>query len=316
VVSEYRRVCEAIVLHIENLTKVYRRGARANDGISLDVAAGEVLGLLGHNGAGKTTLLSQIVGLVRPTGGHITLLGRDPVADPAYARKVCSFQPQAQAPLTGVTARQAIEIVGRIRGGKRRVVQRRTAELLAALDIEEWADQPGERLSGGVRRLTAFCMAIVEPGGLVMLDEPTNDVDPVRRRLLWEQVRALAAEDRAVVLVTHNITEAERAIDRVVVLSQGRVTAAGTPASLATDQEMRLEVWLPGADPAPPLWARTVRRDGDRLVLSLAAADGPLAAAWAHSLPARFSLNPTSLEDVYVGLTETEEARHDAELVA
>jgi ABC-2 type transport system ATP-binding protein len=303
------------MLAIDNLTKVYRRGARANDGISLDVAQGEVIGLLGHNGAGKTTLLSQVVGLVRPTSGRINLLGRDPVADPAYARTVCSFQPQAQAPLTGVTTRQAIEIVGRIRGGSRRAVRRRTADLLAALDIEEWADAPGERLSGGVRRLTAFCMAIVEPGRLVMLDEPTNDVDPVRRRLLWDQVRTLAADGHAVVLVTHNITEAERAIDRVVVLDHGRVTAAGTPASLAADREMRLELAAPDPLPPTPSWARGIRRDGDRLTVSLAEADAHLAVAWAQAFTTRFSLNPTSLEDVYVGLTETPEADRDAALV-
>src|SRR5688500_7656416 len=134
-VSEYRSVCEVPVLRIDSLTKVYRRGARANDSISLEVAAGQVLGLLGHNGAGKTTLLSQIVGLVRPTSGRISLLDRDPVAEPGWARTACSFQPQAQAPLTGVTTRQAIEIVGRIRGGSRRSVRRRTAELLAALDL-------------------------------------------------------------------------------------------------------------------------------------------------------------------------------------
>ena len=301
------------MLHIDTLTKVYRRGARANDGISLEVAAGEVLGLLGHNGAGKTTLLSQIVGLVRPTAGRITLLGRDPVAEPAWARTACSFQPQAQAPLTGVTTRQAIEIVGRIRGGSHRAIRRRTAELLAALDLEEWADQPGERLSGGVRRLTAFCMAIVEPGSLVMLDEPTNDVDPVRRRLLWEQVRGLATAGHGVVLVTHNIAEAERAIDRVVVLDHGRVAAAGTPAALAAGREMRLE--LTGVDDCPlPSWAGVERRDGERRTVTVAQQDAHLAVAWAQSRTTRFALNPVSLEDVYVRLTE--EAGHDAALAA
>jgi len=303
------------VLQIDTLTKVYRRGTRANDGISLEVAAGEVLGLLGHNGAGKSTLLGQVVGLVRPTAGRISLLGRDPVADPAWARTTCSFQPQAQAPLTGVTARQAIETIGRIRGGSRRSVRRRTAELLAALDIEEWADRPGERSSGGVRRLTAFCMAIVEPGSLVMLDEPTNDVDPVRRRLLWEQVRALAAEGRGVVLVTHNITEAERAIDRVVVLDHGRVAAAGTPAALAAGREMRLEVAL-DADLDAPAWSLGEHRDGDRRTFRVAARDAHLAVAWAQSRTTRFSLNPVSLEDVYVRLTETPEVDRDAALAA
>jgi ABC-type multidrug transport system ATPase subunit len=147
------------------------------------------------------------------------------------------------APGAGTTERrdprQAIEIVGRIRGASRRDVRRRTGGLLAALDIEEWADRPGEQLSGGVRRLTAFCMSIVEPGRLVMLDEPTNDVDPVRRRLLWDQVRNLARDGYGVVLVTDNVAETKRAIDRIAVLNHGRIAAAGTPAALATGQEGR-----------------------------------------------------------------------------
>ena len=228
------------MLEIRDLTKVYRRGTRANDGISLSVAAGEVLGLLGHNGAGKTTLLGQIVGLVKPTGGEIRLRGRDPVADPAYARRVCSFQPQSQAPLTGVTVRQAIEIVGRIRGGRKRDVHAATDRLLGALEIEEWADRPAERVSGGVRRLTAFGMAVVQPGDLVMLDEPTNDVDPVRRRLLGREVRRLADAGHAVVVVTHNITEAERDLDRAVILDRGRVVSDDPDVTGLEDRYLRL----------------------------------------------------------------------------
>lgn len=109
-----------MLLEIADLVKVYRRGVRANDGISLRVDAGEVLGLLGHNGAGKTTLLNQVVGLVRPTSGRIRIDGRDPVADPAMARRLCSLQPQAHAPLDGVTPRQAIETIVRLSGVTRR----------------------------------------------------------------------------------------------------------------------------------------------------------------------------------------------------
>lgn len=303
------------MLHIDNLTKVYRRGARANDGISLAVAGGAVLGLLGHNGAGKTTLLNQIVGRARPTGGTITLLGRDPVAEPAWARSVCSFQPQAHAPLTGVTTRQAIESIGRIRGGHREAVRRRTAELLAALDIEQWADQPGERLSGGVRRLAAFCMAVVEPGRLVMLDEPTNDVDPARRRLLWEQVRVLAAKGHGVVLVTHNIAEAERVIDTVVVLNHGRVTGTGTPAALASGRQLRLELIVTAA-PTVPGWSLHTSRAGDRLTVTLDEENAQPAVAWAQSVTRHFSLNPVGLEEIYLTLTANPEANRDAALVA
>ncbi|MFG1954918.1 ATP-binding cassette domain-containing protein [Micromonospora sp. NPDC048830] len=309
------------MLQIDHLTKIYQRDVRANDDLSLHVAEGEVLGLLGHNGAGKTTLLNQVAGLAKPTEGTIRIDGRDPVADPAFARQVCSLQLQAQAPLTGVTPRQAIDILGRIRGGSRQRVKERSEQLMSALDITEWADTPGEKLSGGIRRLTAFCMAVVEPGRLVMLDEPTNDVDPVRRRLMWEQVRKLATDGCAVIIVTHNVTEAERSVDRLVVLDHGRVAATGTPAELRrqASSDLRLELTLqPGAAvPEAPAWASSTNVTDQRMVISIASADAPQAIAWAQQLHAaegiaQFVLNPISLEDIYVGLTNTSEENHDA----
>jgi ABC-2 type transport system ATP-binding protein len=314
-----------MVLQVDGVTKVYRRGVRANDDLSLAVHAGEVLGLLGHNGAGKTTLLNQVAGVVRPTSGTITLDGRDAIADPAFARRVCSVQLQAQAPLTGVTPRQAIEIVGRIRGGGRQRVRQRAGLLLAALDIAEWAHVPGERLSGGIRRLTAFCMAVVEPGRLVMLDEPTNDVDPVRRRLMWQQVRDLAAEGCAVIIVTHNVAEAERGVDRIVVLDKGRIVATGTPPELRlrAGGELRLEVMSANgvAPPAPAAWMGAAIVTGNRMVVPVTTAEAQQAIAWAHQLQVtgsvvQYALNPVSLEDVYVSLTEAPEVDGHAAMAA
>jgi ABC-2 type transport system ATP-binding protein len=153
---------------VRDLTKEYRGGVKANDGISLTVAAGEVFGLFGHNGAGKTTLLNQVAGLTLPTSGTIRVDGVDPVADPARARQLCSLQPQANAPLAGMTPRQAIETLARIRGARRDRARERAAELIAALELQEWADRAGDRLSGGVWRLTAFCMAAVVSGRRVV----------------------------------------------------------------------------------------------------------------------------------------------------
>jgi ABC-2 type transport system ATP-binding protein len=314
-----------MVLQIDHLTKIYRRGARANDDLSLLVGEEEVLGLLGHNGAGKTTLLNQVAGLARPTRGTIILDGHNLVADPAFARRACSLQLQAQAPLTGVTPKQAIEILGQIRGGSRQRTRQHTEQLLAALDITEWADTLGEKLSGGIRRLTAFCMAVVEPGRLVMLDEPTNDVDPVRRRLMWQHVRQLAIDGCAVIVVTHNVVEAERTVDRIVVLDHGRVAASGTPAELRRQAsgDLRLELTLTPQmpPPTPPPWASPANVTGQRMVIPVASADAPQAVAWAQRLHAcdaiaQFALNPISLEDIYVGLTNTSEEDHDAAMVA
>lgn len=223
------------VLVIEGLRKRYGappKGVQANDGVDLRIGAGQVVGLLGHNGAGKTTLVNQVVGLALPDEGRITLAGIDAVARPDEARRLASVQAQANVPITGLTARRAIDLVGRLRGGTRADVRRRTEHLLDALDLGPWADVTAQKVSGGVARLAAFAMAAVAPGALVVLDEPTNDVDPVRRRLLWAEIRRIADEGAAVLLVTHNVREAETVVDRVTILDHGRVLADETPGDL------------------------------------------------------------------------------------
>lgn len=306
-----------MLLQIDDVSKTYRKrltrgeGVRANDSVTLDADAGQVYGLLGHNGAGKTTLVNQVVGLLEPDAGRIHVDGIDVVAEPAAARQLCSLQPQAQLPINGLTPRQAIDLLGRLRGGSVDSVQARRERLVEALDIGEWLDTDGEKLSGGVKRLVSFAMAAVVPGRVVILDEPTNDVDPVRRRLLWGAVRRLADEGNTVLLVTHNVVEAERAVDRLAILDQGRVVAEGTPAQLksGTERELRLDLALePGQD--PPVAASFVLRyqpDGSRARAIVETDHAAEAIDWAQVLRARrvvgeFSLTPASLEDVYVDL--------------
>ncbi len=299
------------LLEVEQIYKEYRRGVRANDGISLSVEAGEVFGLLGPNGAGKTTLVNQIIGLVSPTAGRIEIDGVDVVANPGYARQACSFQPQSQVPIEGVSPWQAINLIGRLRGGRPAQVRRRARQLIEALEIGDWINRGGERLSGGVRRLTAFCMAAVVPGQLVILDEPTNDIDPLRRRLLWREVRGLAEMGSAVLLVTHNVLEAERSVDRLAIIDRGTVVASGTPAELKEDEAgaLRLELILePTAEPPDrPAFLGDSIRVGRRLIGRVNEAHVGQAVEWAHLLQEQevaeeFSVGPTTLEDVYVRL--------------
>jgi ABC-2 type transport system ATP-binding protein len=300
-----------LLLEINDLTKVYRRGTRANDAISVAVPEGTVYGLLGHNGAGKTTLINQVIGLLKPTAGSISIDGHDVVADPAYARKVCSFQAQAQVPINGLTPRQAIEMVGRLRGGSTPEVRARADHLIEALDIGEWQKTDGARLSGGVKRLTSFAMAAVVPGKVVMLDEPTNDVDPVRRRLLWQQVRALGEEGAAVLLVTHNVVEAERSVERLVILDEGKVVVEGTPAELKDRyaDDLRLEIVLEPGNQAPdmPDFVTSCTVVGLHVMAHLPANRADAALRWMEELKAQgcvdeFGMTPASLEDVYVEL--------------
>jgi ABC-2 type transport system ATP-binding protein len=299
--------------HAIGVTKVYDDGRiRANDEVTLEVRPGEVYGLLGPNGAGKSTLVRQIIGLLKPTAGRITLGQYDLVADPDAARQLCSYLPQAQMPIDSFRVREAIELTGRIRGGDARAVRRRADELIDALDIGEWRSRLGQSLSGGIKRLTGFAMVTVWPGRLVILDEPTNDVDPLRRRLLWDQIRALGEAGCAVLLVTHNVMEAEKSVDRLAIIADGRLIAEGTPSSLKADDRdhLRLQVMLAprAATPELPIWISHATRVGHNLIGTINQADGALGLAWSRDLVAQsiaeeYALGATTLEDVYLRLT-------------
>jgi ABC-2 type transport system ATP-binding protein len=316
-------------LRIHELSKRYRgrSGVQANDGVCLDVAPGSVVGLLGHNGAGKTTLVNQVVGLVRPDAGSITVEGIDAIAQPHLARRLVSIQAQANVPITGLTPRRAIELVGRIRGATRPDVARRAQHLLDALDLGPWADTPSQKVSGGIARLTSFAMTAVVPGRLVVLDEPTNDVDPVRRRLLWDQIRALADNGSALLLVTHNVREAERVVDHLVILDHGRVIAADTPAGLAAPLRGALTVEVnltPGSPTTLPASVAPVTEPGPgrehlRITGTVRPDDAADFVRWAQGqvdakLIERYALTPASLEDVYVQLVGTDHPGEHATL--
>ena len=297
------------LLEVEHIRKAYRGGSLANDDISLSVEAGEVFGLLGPNGAGKTTLVSQIIGLLAPTSGTIRVAGVDTVANPGFARQACSFQPQTQVPIEGMTPFQAIELAGRLRGGRVDQVRARTHELIDGFELGAWSQKNSQALSGGVRRLVAFCMAAVVPGQVTILDEPTNDVDPLRRRLLWQQVRLLADQGSAVLLVTHNVLEAERSVDRLAIIDHGKVIGSGTPGSMKNGDGdfMRLELLLEPGMALPPLPAFLSHpvNGGRRLIGRVSAADVNQAALWANQMKAsqlveEYSLGPATLEDAYI----------------
>ncbi len=211
-------------LQIVNLSKTYRKGKiKANDNITVTLMPNEVIALIGHNGAGKTTLLNQIVGNVKPDSGTITYNGISFIDNTKLARNYVSMMPQFHAPLAGVTLRQAIESVLRIRGASGKIIGSYTNQVIKDLDIGQWADQPGDKLSGGLQRLTSFAMSVVYPAQIILLDEPTNDIDPVRRKLVWQYMKKLAKEGHIILVVTHNLLEVEQYADRYILMDSGRI---------------------------------------------------------------------------------------------
>lgn len=293
--------------------KTYRGAASpANSGIDLDFPPGELAAIIGHNGAGKTTMLNQVIGTTRPSSGDILYGSQSLVADADLARRVSSMMPQIRAPLTGVTPTQAIASIARLRGLRGSDALSAAFDLVQTLDVAEWKDKSGEKLSGGMRRLTSFAMAVVAPPPILLIDEPTNDVDPVRRSLIWRHLRRLADTGHTVLVVTHNLLEVERTADRYVLLQNGEVLADSTPRQLASQaQTTTLTLTLrPGSSIGDPPSAVSIDTDvaSGRSRLTLTPSQTPEAVGWALQLVAdervdTYSLAPASLESVYEGIT-------------
>jgi len=211
-------------LNIDSISKQYKHGKiKANREITASFYPGQIAAVIGHNGAGKTTLLNQIIGVVKPDGGDITYQGCSLLKHPRLARDFVSMMPQLHAPLTGVTLRQSIEAILHIRCVTEKSGKSIIDQILSDLDIAQWANQSGDKLSGGLQRLTAFAMAVVCPTPIILLDEPTNDIDPVRRKRVWKYMKTLAQNGHIVVVVTHNLLEVEQYADRFLLFEHGKL---------------------------------------------------------------------------------------------
>jgi ABC-2 type transport system ATP-binding protein len=302
---------------VRGLRKVYRTKSGdvvATDRVDLVVQRGEVFGLLGPNGAGKTTLVRQLIGLLRPDAGTIELFGHDVVAQPRVVPDFVAYLPQDDAALADQSAAAALETTARLRGLSRTQAAQARDSVIAELGLEEFAGRPIAKLSGGQRRLAVVGAALVGDRPVLVLDEPTTGLDPTARRAVWAAVERRRAQfATTVVLVTHNVLEAETVLDRVAILDRGQVIASDTPGRLKAmvDREVRLELaWRhepPDGDPlVSSLRARAVehgRRWSVRLPADEARAaladltSGPLFAALDD-----FTLSTPSLEDVYLTL--------------
>ncbi|MFE5187770.1 ABC transporter ATP-binding protein [Streptomyces sp. NPDC056628] len=310
---------------VRGLTKTYpavrgRRGApgtpalRATDDVRLDIAQGEIFGLLGPNGAGKTTLVRQLTGLMRPDSGSVEILGHDIVRHPERAARILAYLGQESSALDELTVSLAAETTGRLRGLDVRRARAERDAVLDELGLAPIAGRPLKKLSGGQRRLACFAAALVGERPLLVLDEPTTGMDPVARRAVWSAVdRRRAERGTTVLLVTHNVIEAETVLDRVAVLDRGRVIACDTPSGLKerVAGEVRVELlWRERAPLEVPEVAALRDRaleSGRRWTLRLAPEEARTVVATvtggaAFAALDDFTLATPSLEDVYLAL--------------
>ena len=197
----------------------------ALDGFSMALRRGEVVALLGPNGAGKTTAVKLLLGLLRPASGSVRVLGRDPRSSAARAAIGAMLQ-VARVP-DMLTVREQIEL---FRSYYPRPLP--TPEVLRLAAVGAIEHQRFGTLSGGQRQRALFALAICGDPALVCLDEPTVGLDVHSRRQVWEQVSALAAAGKAVLLTTHYLEEADALAHRIVLINEGRLVRAGTPAQI------------------------------------------------------------------------------------
>jgi ABC-2 type transport system ATP-binding protein len=220
----------SLPIEARGLRKIYRtrfgsRSIAALDRIDIRVERGRVVGLLGPNGAGKTTAVKVLLGLTRPSAGEASLFGL-PASDPRSRRQV-GYLPEGHRFPGYLTARQTLSIFGRMSGLDAAALDRRIPDLLSRVRLSDWSDVRVRKFSKGMTQRLGLAAALVHEPDLLLLDEPTDGVDPVGRREIRDLLHEEAARGKAILLNSHLLSEVERLCDRVTVLRRGRVVAEG-----------------------------------------------------------------------------------------
>ncbi len=204
----------------------------ALQGISLKVWPGEVLALLGPNGAGKTTTIRILSAVLKPTSGRATVCGHDVVADGPRVRSLVGVLTELPGLYDRMSARSYLEFFGELHRVPRNLLRRRVSDLLDQFGLGPVADRRLGTLSKGMRQKVALIRALVHGPKVLFLDEPTAAMDPASARQVREFIAGLRRSDRAIIISTHNLAEAELLADRIAVIARGRLVAEGTASEL------------------------------------------------------------------------------------
>lgn len=217
----------APILHLDNVSRHFGN-FRAVDQLSLEVRAGEIVGLLGPNGAGKTTTVKMLMGMLRQTSGELSLFGMDCFSERSEVQKRVGFlpdEPNFQSHLRGI---ELVEFVGKVRGLSPEVLEAHIDDVGGKLDLVDDLGEFASNYSKGMRKKLAFLMATVHQPDLLIMDEPTNGLDPVATRSFLELVQRHVSEGSGVLYSTHLLEQAEKVCHRCVVMNRGQLVAGGT----------------------------------------------------------------------------------------
>ena len=303
-------------IEVKDLTKKFG-DFTAVDALSFDVAEGEIFGLLGPNGAGKSTLIRMLTTLVLPTSGSAKVGGFDIATQANDVRRAIGVIPQAMTTDTELSAEENLLIFAKLYGVPRERREKLIADLLAAVELSQWADKPVKNFSGGMRRRVEIARGLVHSPRILFLDEPTTGLDPVSRTAVWEMLRKIKAEHHlTVLLTTHYMDEADQLCDRIAIVDHGHL--------MALDSPLKLKAAISGTNTvdasflgAPADWrrqlgalpgAKTVSGDGNVFRVVTENAPSTTGALLEHAAAAgvtvhSLSIEGTTLDDVFVHFT-------------
>ena len=225
-----RQYESAVAIAASGLTKSFP-GVRAVDGVTFDVRAGEIFGLVGPDGAGKTTTLRMLAGIMPPDAGGANIAGCDVAREPERAKHALSYMPQRFGLYEDLTVDENIRFYADLFGVRREERKQRSAELLQAAGMSEFRTRLAGKLSGGMKQKLCLVCALIHRPKVILLDEPTTGVDPVSRRDFWRILYELIAEGVAILTSTAYLDEAERC-HRVALMHQGKLLFCDTPENL------------------------------------------------------------------------------------
>jgi ABC-2 type transport system ATP-binding protein len=220
------------MIETENLSRRYG-GRVALHGLTLQVAAGEILGFLGPNGAGKSTTVKILTGMIKPDGGRASIAGFDVVRDPIEVKKRIGYVPESAALYESLTAREYLELVASLYHLPAAAAAHRIEEMLQRFDLAHAIDQRLSEFSKGMKQKVLIASALMHRPDVLFLDEPLTGLDANAALVVKELIRGLAAQGRTIFFCSHVLEVVERVCTRIVIINDGQVIADGTARGIA-----------------------------------------------------------------------------------
>lgn len=310
------------IISVKNLQKAFGKQQVLKD-VSFEVKKGTVFALLGANGAGKTTTVHILSTLLSPDGGTAHIGGHEVVGDAQAVRSMISVTGQYAAVDELLTGRENMKMMGRFSHLPSKVIDSKSAELLAMLDLKSVADRRAGTYSGGTRRRLDLAISLLAAPPVIFLDEPTTGLDPRSRQAIWNIISELVAGGTTIFLTTQYLEEADQLADMIAVLSDGKIVAAGTAEELKKQIGDEV-VHLSFEDDSDLNTARAILGEAviqedtaaKSLILSSDGSTRTLrdilnSLSMKHVEPTQLQLRKPTLDDVFLNLTEKETKEHN-----